>query len=110
MAWVEAYLRTKWHLDPSNRLAITDMGQILGVCAPFVWGRAGSHLIQCGLSQGVKALLHTKWHLDPSSRLVTIDMGQKVGAAVPPFWREELGPRVTQCRLSRDLQPYQVAS
>jgi len=30
VAWAEAYLRTKWHLDPSSRLAATDMGQKLG--------------------------------------------------------------------------------
>ena len=25
--WAEAYLRAKWHLDPSSRLAIMDMGR-----------------------------------------------------------------------------------
>jgi len=25
-AWAEAYLHTEWHLDPSSRLATTDMG------------------------------------------------------------------------------------
>jgi len=33
--WDEAYLRTKWHLDPYSRLATIDMGQKLGDCAPF---------------------------------------------------------------------------
>jgi len=32
------YLRTKWHFDPSSRLATTDMGQNWGLC-PF-WERA----------------------------------------------------------------------
>jgi len=32
------YLRTKWQLDPSSRLATTDMGKIEGLC-PF-WGKA----------------------------------------------------------------------
>ena len=91
MAWVEAYQRTKWHLDPSNRLATTYMGQKLGVCAPFIWGRAGSHLTQCGLSQGAKALLHTKWHFDPSNRLATIDMGQNVGGCCAPFLERGAG-------------------
>jgi len=27
VAWAKAYLRTKWHLDPSSRLAATDMGR-----------------------------------------------------------------------------------
>ena len=30
MAWAEAYLRTKWHLDPSSRLATTDMDRKWG--------------------------------------------------------------------------------
>ena len=30
MAWAEAYLCIKWHLDPSSRLATTDIGRKLG--------------------------------------------------------------------------------
>jgi len=30
VAWAEADLRTKWHLDPSSHLATIDMGQKLG--------------------------------------------------------------------------------
>jgi len=41
MAWAEAYLRTKWHLDPSSRLATMCMGQKVVGCAPFLGG-AGS--------------------------------------------------------------------
>ena len=26
VAWAEAYIHTKWHLDPSSRLPTTDMG------------------------------------------------------------------------------------
>jgi len=40
MAWAEAYLHAKWHLDPSTRLANghKDMGRKLGErSAPF-WG------------------------------------------------------------------------
>jgi len=36
IAWAEAYLRTKWHLDPASRLATTDMGRKLGAVA--LWG------------------------------------------------------------------------
>ena len=39
-AWAEAYLRTKWHLDPSSRFATTDMGLKLG--ALLLLGGAGS--------------------------------------------------------------------
>jgi len=30
VAWAEAYLRTKWNLNQSSRLAITDMGRKFG--------------------------------------------------------------------------------
>jgi len=45
-------------------------------------------------------------------RLATIDMFQKVGAAVflSVHGTRELGPHLTQCRLSRGLPPYQVIS
>ena len=45
MAWDEAYLRTKWHFDPSSRLATSDMGQKLGAEPPGV--ELGLHLTQC---------------------------------------------------------------
>jgi len=35
VAWAEAYLRTKWHLDPSSRFATTDMDEKLRGCDPF---------------------------------------------------------------------------
>jgi len=31
----EAYLHTKWHLNPSSHLATTDMGGKFGSCAPL---------------------------------------------------------------------------
>jgi len=40
VAWAEIYLRTKWHLDPSNHLATIDMGQKVGVLCPFPGGAA----------------------------------------------------------------------
>jgi len=42
VAWAEAFLHTKWHLDPSSHLATTDMGRKLG------GGELGPHLTQCG--------------------------------------------------------------
>jgi len=39
VAWAEAYLCTKWHLDPSSRLATIDMGQKLGATVPLFGGR-----------------------------------------------------------------------
>jgi len=47
VAWAEAYLRTKWHLEPSRRLATTDMGRKLGVgLPPPLGGKLGPHLPQ----------------------------------------------------------------
>jgi len=34
----KVYFRTKWHLDPSSRLATIHMGQKLGEDVPFFWG------------------------------------------------------------------------
>jgi len=48
---IEAYLRTKWHLDPSSRLATTVMGRKLGDVP--LWRGLGPHLTQCGLGRGL---------------------------------------------------------
>jgi len=63
VAWAEAYLHTKWHLDPSSRLATIDMVRKLGALHPFggrgssLFGRGelGPHLIQCGHGRGLSA-------------------------------------------------------
>ena len=60
----EAYLRTKWHLDPSSHLAITDMGRKLGAVPPFFGG--GSCVPIQHKVAWAKANLHTKWHLTQS--------------------------------------------
>ena len=57
------YLPIKWHLDPSSRLATTDMGQKLG--------KGSYDPIQHNVA-GVKAYLRAKFHHDPSNRLATI--------------------------------------
>ena len=45
---------TKWHFDPSSRLATTDMGRKLGAVPLFLGGgkKAGAGS-QCGLGQGL---------------------------------------------------------
>jgi len=72
VAWAEAYLHTKWHLNPSSHcLATTEMGRKLGPVSPF-WGMgAGSPSSTVAWAE---AYLYTKLHLDPSI-LATIDMG-----------------------------------
>jgi len=42
VAWAEADLHTKWHLDASSRLATIEMGRNWGCSAPFLGRGAGS--------------------------------------------------------------------
>jgi len=73
-------LRTKWHLNPSSRLATIDIwAEKWGLYPLFLEGgeELGPHLTQCRL--WCETYLHSKWHLDPSNRLATMDMGRKVG-------------------------------
>ena len=85
MAWAEAYLRTKLHLDPYSRLATIDMDRGLygrkqslyarkfrmwGLLCPFPWGgELDLHPTQCGRAE---SYLHAKFHLDPPNRLATV--------------------------------------
>jgi len=45
VAWAEAYLHTKWHLNPSNHLATMNMGRKVWEC-PFGEGELGQ---SCGV-------------------------------------------------------------
>jgi len=74
VAWAKTYLRTKWQLDSSSRLATVD---IIDICRKV--------RVLCPiLGEGWVAILHsvswaeaylrTKWYLDPSIRLATTDM------------------------------------
>ena len=78
VAWAEAYLRAKCHLDPSSRSVTMNMGRKFGGLRPL-FGEGGLD------TTWAEAEIDTKWHLDASSRLATVDMGGKVveGAAVP---------------------------
>jgi len=70
VAWAEAYLPTKWHLDPSSHLATTDMGRKLGGgCAPL--GRGSLVPIYHNVARA-EAYLLAKFHLDPSNCLAII--------------------------------------
>jgi len=40
-------------VEMGDRLATIDMGQKVGVCAPFLGGATGPHLTQCGLGRGL---------------------------------------------------------
>ena len=47
VAWAEAYLHTKWHLSPSNRLATADIGR-KGGCAPLGEGQLSPNTMSPG--------------------------------------------------------------
>jgi len=49
--WAEAYLLTKYHLDPYSSLATIDMGRKLGALPPFGGRELRPHLAQCGLGR-----------------------------------------------------------
>ena len=42
VSWADAYLRTKWHLDPSSRLVTADIGHKMEGLCPFGEGAAAS--------------------------------------------------------------------
>jgi len=54
VAWTEAYLRTKWHLDPSRvqTFGNKDVGRKLRRGLKPL-GQLGHHLVQCCLGRGL---------------------------------------------------------
>jgi len=54
VAWFEAYLPTKWHLDSSRHLATTDIDRKLGA-VPLWEGDLGPHITQYGRGRGLPA-------------------------------------------------------
>jgi len=67
VAYAEAYLRTKWHLDPCSRLTAINVGRKLG--APPLFGEVGAGSPSTTkLPAWAETYLRTKWHFDASSR------------------------------------------
>jgi len=104
VAWIEAYLRTKWHLDSSIRFTTTDMGRKLVVVG------------LCSFLRGELTQSNTMW---PQPRPTSIPSGiliiQPFGynnPPPPPAFRGGwgLGPHLTQCGQGWGLTPYQVES
>jgi len=98
VTWAEAYLCTKWHLDPSSCLA-TVMGRQLGAAVPF-----GGNWVP--ISHNVawaEGYLRTSGIMIHSA-VWTQYIGRKVGAAVP-LLGGGLGHDLTQCGLGRGLPP-----
>ena len=77
VAWAEANLHTKCHLDPSRRLTTIKIGRKLGVCPLF---GEGSWVPIEYIVAWAKAYLHTKWHLSLFNHLATTDNGRKLEA------------------------------
>ena len=98
VAWAEVYLRTKWHLDPSSRLATIDMGQKLGGAVPFFVGKLGPIRTQSRLGRGLPPYQVSSWSIQLFGHN---RHGPKIGGCAP--LREELGPHLTQCVLGRGL-------
>jgi len=76
VARVEAYHRTKWHLDPSIRLATTNIGQKWGLCPLFRKGESLSPSPKRGYSpkrgRGTGSPSSTMW---PGQRPTSIPSG-----------------------------------
>jgi len=83
VTWAEAYLRTKWHLYPSRRLATIHGPIIGGCCAPPFWGRgAGSPSVT------MPARPRPTWYQVASLSMKSFGHNRhepKIGGAVPPF-------------------------
>jgi len=89
VAWDEAYLRTKWHLDPSWCLAAIDMDHGF-VRKPRKRGR-----VAVPLSMGEIGLHLTMWHgLRPTS--VPLPSGILIHPAV---WLQETWAKIGGCAL-----------
>ena len=88
----EAYIRTRWHRDPSSRLTKINMGRKLGGSAPFL-----------GTEVGFPSNTKSPW-----LRTTSIPSGIFIHPAIWPqqiwaenwglcrFWGGEMGPHLTQ--------------
>jgi len=108
LAWTEAHLHDKCHLDPSSRLAKIDMGRKLGAPLHFLAREAGYPS-------------NTKW---PGPRPTSIPSGILIHPAIWPqeIWVEnwergcaslgegELGPHLIQCSQGQGLPACHVSS
>jgi len=108
VAWAEAYLSTKWHLDPSSHLARIDIGWKVGALCPVFRRELSPHLTQCHQGRGlpphqvlfrsIQPFGHNRW-------------AEKWGVAVSPFCKGGgLSSHLTQCHLGRGLPSCQVSS
>ena len=106
VAWAKAYLRAKWHLYPSSRLATVDTGRKVSGLQCSFWGRLGPDLTQYCLGRGLPL-----YQVPPSSiqPFGSKRHGRKLGGGGCDPFLGELSPHLTQCALCRGLPPYQMA-
>jgi len=80
VTWPEAYIHTKWHHNPSGRLATADMSRKRGKggCAPL--GELSPHLIQCRRGRGLPLYQVASWSIQPFSHN---RHGPKIGGLCP---------------------------
>jgi len=107
VAWTEAHLHAKCHLDPSGRLATIDMGRKLWMGLGPLFG------------EGSWFPSNTK---SPEPRPTFVPFGILIHPAIwphqlwaenlglYPFWEGELGAHLAQCVQGRGLPARQVAS
>jgi len=94
VAWVEAYLHTKFHLDPCNRLATINMGRNLGGLSSSWGGELGPmYVTQCRLGRGLPSYEVASSSIEPFGHNI---YGPKIGGCAP-LWEGDLGPHLTQC-------------
>jgi len=108
VAWADAYLRTKWYLDPSSRLATTDMGRKFGggAVSPFWKGELSPHLTQCCLGRGLPPYQVASWSIQ---RFGHNRYGPKIGEGCVPFGEGKLSLHLTQYGQGRSLPACQVS-
>ena len=105
---LQAYLHTKWHLDPSSRLSRIDIGRKLGAVPPFWKGELGPHLAQCCMGRGLPTYQVASWSIQPFGQNRHVP---KIGGSVPLLGGGAGSPSTTMWRrLGRGLPSYQVAS
>jgi len=101
VAWAEAYLHNKWHLDASSSLATIEMGwKLEGLYPLFGEEELGPHLAQCVPDRGPPPCQVPSWSIQPFGHN---RHGPKTGGSAP-FWGGgagspsntiSLGPRPT---------------
>jgi len=98
VAWIEAYLHTKWHRDPSTRLGTIDMGRKLGGSAPLGERDLGPHLTHCDQGQGLPARQVLSGSVQPFGHSTpALQTGQdRYTGQTDRQWSGSIGPTVLQ--------------